>query len=337
MSEISEWSTKEEENTHLDELTLSGEGGQYINKVMCAVKEKLNEVDGKLDAVAGGLVFRGTKATYADLEAVTSPAVGDMYSVTALGGENYAWTGEAWDALGTSDSGVVHKSGGETVAGTKTFSSTVIFGDKNAAKRTSSDSQMILYGGGGFTAADGARLYLNGGALSSYTGDFILYAMKKVGDTDYSKALIGAPDGTLTWDGQAIQTSSDERIKTKMAAVPDAVLDAWEAVQWGQFEFLDAVERKGAAARHHTGLIAQHVKRVFESRELDACAYGILCHEEHAATDTDPAVDLWMVRYEEALAMEAACQRRRADRLASKIAELEARLAAMEGASSGNV
>ena len=328
MSDISEWSIKEEENTHLDELTLSGEGGQYINKIMCAVKGKMNEVDGKLDAVAGGLVFRGTKATYSDLEAVTDPAAGDMYSVTALGGENYAWTGEAWDALGTSDANVVHKTGDETISGDKTFNNQLVL-PSNAARRSNKTSELVLYGGDEVTVAAGARLSLNGGERSSYTGNFLLFAMKREDTTDYNKSLQGTPTGTLTWDGQPIQTSSDERLKTAMAEVPDAVLDAWGDVEWGQFRFLEAVASKGDAARLHVGLIAQRVKAVFEAHGLDACAYGILCHEEHPATETEPAVDLWMVRYEEAQAMEAAYQRRRADRM-------DARLSALEGALSGN-
>lgn len=100
MSNISEWSTIEVNNTHLDELTLSGEGALYTNKIMCAVKEKFDEVDGKLDKVQGAFVYKGTKATYADLEAVQNPSVGDVYNVTELSGENFAWNGTSWDSQG---------------------------------------------------------------------------------------------------------------------------------------------------------------------------------------------------------------------------------------------
>jgi hypothetical protein len=100
MSNISEWSTIEVNNTHLDELTLSGEGALYTNKIMCAVKRKFDEVDGKLDKVQGAFVYKGTKATYADLEAVQNPSVGDVYNVTELSGENFAWNGTSWDSQG---------------------------------------------------------------------------------------------------------------------------------------------------------------------------------------------------------------------------------------------
>ena len=330
MSDISEWSTKEAENTHLDELTLSGEGGQYINKLMCAVKAKEDEQDAKLATVAGGLVFRGTKATYADLEAVEDPAVGDMYSVTALGGENYAWNGTAWDSLGTSDANVVHKTGTEIIDGKKTFTgehivispNSTFYFPTNSRGPVGDDGITIV---GGTTYYKGGRIRLYGSENSDSPGTFILVACTSNSSSD-QKWLIGRKDGTLTWDGQDIQISSDERIKTALDIVSDDVLDAWGDVQWGQFRYLEAVQEKGEAARLHLGLIAQQIKTAFEERGLNACRYGVLCHEEHEATKDLPAVDLWMVRYAEAQAMEAAYQRRRADRLEKRIVALEARL-----------
>ena len=53
------------------------------------------EVDGK---VAGVYHYKGSVANRAALPA--SPAVGDVYNVTAEDGQNVAWTGSAWDALG---------------------------------------------------------------------------------------------------------------------------------------------------------------------------------------------------------------------------------------------
>lgn len=223
------------------------------------------------------------------------------------------------------DSGVVHLDGSETVTGFKTFTSPIVVDTSvcyySLVSPTAGGVQFIC-GGSHYGASQGAHLAAFGAANSGAPGQFRLHA----GDSTGYKRLIGKPDGTLTWDGQAIQTASDERLKTHLSAVPDAVLDAWEEVCWGQFRFLDAVERKGDAARLHLGLIAQRVKAVFEKRGLDACAYGILCHEEHEVAEDGSASDLWMVRYEEALAMEAACQRRRADRLEARIAALEERL-----------
>lgn len=197
----------------------------------------------------------------------------------------------------------------------------------------------------GNNAFDGASIQLFSRANTSYAGQFYLRASTKSAwnSSGDSRDLVGKPDGSLTWNGQTIQTTSDERLKTSLAQVPDGVLDAWDGVDWGQFQFLDAVEEKGASARLHLGLIAQAVQRAFKSRGLDGCAYGILCHERRDAAftertdadgsrvrDVEPAVDLWTVRYAEALSMEAAYQRRENARLKERVADLEERLAALE-------
>lgn len=189
------------------------------------------------------------------------------------------------------------------------------------AFRDTDDDVLVITGGKDVNS--GAQLDLHGPTYTGGThGSFVLRA-RDSSDTVY---LIGNPSGTLTWNGQTVQTTSDERLKTPLSAVPDEVLDAWEAVGWGQFRYRDAVARKGPEeARLHLGLIAQRVKAVFEERGLDACDYGILCHE-----DSETIKDLWMVRYAEAQAMEACCQRRRADRAEARLAALEEKLAAIE-------
>ena len=121
---------------------------------------------------------------------------------------------------------------------------------------------------------------------------------------------------------------SDERMKQDIGAWSDEVLDAWAEVDWCGFRMRDAVAKKGEAARIHAGLIAQRIKAVFEKHGLDACRYGLLCHDEWSA-DAElerKAGDRYSVRYEEALAVEAAYQRRRADRLEARIAAIEEKL-----------
>lgn len=208
---------------------------------------------------------------------------------------------------------------------------TVVMSLANGLRRNIDTGLLTITGGNSFSVNDkaGSRLFLCGASLSSQPGEFQLNALSATG----SKFLIGKPDGTLTWDGQAIQTSSDERLKTPISSVPDDVLDAWGAVNWGQFQYLEAVKEKGESARLHLGLIAQHVKSVFEAQGLDACEYGILCHEENDASYDEegneiiPARELWTVRYTEAQGMEAAYQRRRADRIESRLKAIEERMA----------
>ena len=186
------------------------------------------------------------------------------------------------------------------------------------------------------TASNGAALALCSVTHPSIPGYFRIYARTS---SSASKLFEGTPSGSLKWNGQTIQTSSDERLKTAFSAVPDAVLDAWGYVDWQQFKFQEAVAEKGEEnCRWHAGLVAQRVKAVFEKEGLDACAYGILCHDVWGDEYDDdgnlarPAGDMWTIRYEEALAMEAAYQRRRADRAEARLADIEKRLAALEAA-----
>ena len=153
--------------------------------------------------------------------------------------------------------------------------------------------------------------------------------------------------GTFPW-GQIYSTStsistSDARLKTEPEAVPDEVLDAWGEVGFVQFQMLDSVAKKGAeSARLHNGLIAQRIDEAFKAHGLDASRYGLFCHDEWEAEEEArdergtlvreavEAGDRYSLRYEEALCMEAAFQRRRADRAEGRLAALEERLAAIE-------
>lgn len=125
--------------------------------------------------------------------------------------------------------------------------------------------------------------------------------------------------------------TSDERLKQDISNIPDKVLDAWGAVGFKQFRFKDSVESKKDAARYHSGLVAQRIAEAFRAHDLDASAYGLYCYDRWDAKETgdgtEPAGDLYSLRYEEALCMEAAYQRRRADRLEARIAALENLLA----------
>ena len=132
----------------------------------------------------------------------------------------------------------------------------------------------------------------------------------QAGDGTTYKRLLGKPDGTFTWDGQPIQTSSDRNIKTDFADVPADILDKWENVKWQQFHYKDAKETKGDSCRFHIGLVAQDVE---ESCGEEILKYGILCKED----------EMWMVRYTEALCMEVAYLRK-------KIADMEERITKLE-------
>lgn len=175
----------------------------------------------------------------------------------------------------------------------------------------------------------------NGVFMSSYSdGDYAFWPNSDngvyLGLSNARWRAIYAVSGTIN--------TSDERVKDNITSIPDDVLDAWSEVNWYQFQFKDAISEKGNDARIHTGAIAQRIKSVFESHGIDAFRYGLLCYDEwdaeeesvdedgNVTTPAKPAGNMYSLRYEEALCMEAAYQRRRADRLEERIARLEALL-----------
>ena len=221
----------------------------------------------------------------------------------------------------------------QTIAGNKTFSNKILApGIENPSGQT---RVQTTYGG--------VTKYLQ---LSNSTGRAGVNT--DLAPTSSGQFLLGLSNGKWKeiWCTQSsINSSSDERIKQQIADVPDAVLDAWGDVDWMQFKYNDAVAEKGAdKARLHNGLIAQRVDAAFKAHGLDAAQYGLFLYDawdaEPEEKDADgnvtqeaqPAGDAYGLRYTEALCMEAAYQRRRADRAEARISALERRLDEMEAA-----
>ena len=118
-----------------------------------------------------------------------------------------------------------------------------------------------------------------------------------------------------------------------------------------QFQFIDRIEVKGDdGARWHFGIIAQRAKEAFERHGLDPHKFAFFCYDEWQSTpeildeETGEVVvaaieagSRYGIRYEQALVIEAALQRRNADRqkaltdkLSDLIKELTIRLETLE-------
>ena len=254
-----------------------------------------------------------------------------------------------WEML----SNLVHKIGNETITGTKIFEGLYpILQINRIVNDAPSQPADIRFSNNNInefvirlTVDNNIQLGSRGSGSAWYEGPMLslnknntFFLQSGYGSSTYK--LQGSASGSLSWAGQPIQTSSDERLKADFSDIPDCVLDAWGDVQWSRFKFRAAKEAKGESARWHTGLVAQRVKQVFEEKGLDACEYGILCHEvwqdEYEERENGSRVlvraagEMWTIRYEEALCMEAAYQRHRADRAEARIAALESRLNEME-------
>jgi hypothetical protein len=166
------------------------------------------------------------------------------------------------------------------------------------------------------------------------SGNFILSPdpdnVMQLGAAAYRWTELYAATGTIN--------TSDERLKDNIYKITDELLDAWGEVNWCQFQFKDAIEEKGEKARFHNGLIAQRIKEVFDSHNLDVTKYGLFCYDEWEAEEAEydnegniireaiPAGNRYSLRYEECLALEAAYQRRRADKLEERIRTLEEKM-----------
>ena len=165
---------------------------------------------------------------------------------------------------------------------------------------------------------------------------------------------------SLRWDNifatSSIINTSDKREKQDIDALSEAILKAWGNIQFRQFLFCNAVKEKGDAARVHVGIIAQQIVEAFASEGLDATHYGLLCYDEwpdeyenvtvvdvEATYDKDgnkltseqtheerrlvrASGNRYGIRYSEALCLEAAYQRRRAERIEARLAALETKL-----------
>ena len=157
-----------------------------------------------------------------------------------------------------------------------------------------------------------------------------------------SQRMFLEPDGSWTWSGQAVQITSDQRLKQQITQIDNALLDAWEDVTLCQFKYNDAVEQKGKDnARLHTGYVVQQIDKACQSHGVDVSQYGLYCHEEYPQETEEVEVEQkdgtktkerkvireasehYSLRYTEVYAVECMYLRRCIARLTARIEELE--------------
>lgn len=93
-----------------------------------------------------------------------------------------------------------------------------------------------------------------------------------LGNGSFRFSEVFAANGTIN--------TSDEREKTEVQSITDEILDAWSDVNFVQFKWIDALEKKGDESRIHFGVIAQQVKEAFEKKGIDPFKLGILCFDQ---------------------------------------------------------
>ena len=101
----------------------------------------------------------------------------------------------------------------DTAGGTLTGA--LIFSGNYDIRSDTNDKQISIFGGSSGNSSTGAKCLLNGSSYT-YPGWFTLQA----GDANGYKQLVGKPDGTLTWDGNALTTINDFIVVSSGTAQP---------------------------------------------------------------------------------------------------------------------
>ena len=194
----------------------------------------------------------------------------------------------------------------------------------------------------------GNDMWGDGGALILYAKDCTLdgmnggeFVVAAVNNGLNYKRLMGAPNGTLTWEGQPVQYGSDQRLKQQISNIDDKLLDAWSDVDLVQFKYNDAVDAKKDKARLHTGYVVQQIDSACKKHGVDISQYGLYCHEEYPQETEEVEVENedgtktkerkvireasehYSLRYTEVYAVECMYLRRCIARLTARIEELE--------------
>ena len=198
------------------------------------------------------------------------------------------------------DADVVHKSGDETIAGSKTFNNIKLIGNNDLITNTSDSSYTTIVGGTSSNNSPFLQLVGNTWGYEPNRGMFILSANNGTTRCDLQGKL---PNGELYWGGKVIYgldntcdlgnsnkrfkdiyatnatiNTSDRNAKQDISVIDDKLLDAWGNINPVTFKLISSIEHKGDNARIHTGYIAQDVKEELDKYGIDACKYGLFCY-----------------------------------------------------------
>ncbi|MFK7685329.1 tail fiber domain-containing protein, partial [Aeromonas caviae] len=97
---------------------------------------------------------------------------------------------------------------------------------------------------------------------------------------------------SVLWAATGTISTSDAREKTDLLPMDDAFLDAVDDISIGLYQWLVEIERKGDAARTHSGAIAQQVRDAFAAHGIDGTRYGLLCYDKWDDEWEDVYVDV---------------------------------------------
>ena len=242
----------------------------------------------------------------------------------------------------TDDSGYLRKSGGAmtgsirctakyTSADTTYTSDLLTFNSGN-----NSYGNNVALGGGGNTIIGGGESYSaqlsalagNGAEACYVCADNAIYLKSNCNTFANAKTTTIGTDGKVACPQGfvgTISSSSDMRLKKDVESISSKMLDAWDGIEWVQFKF------KADDSKMHFGIIAQDLNRQLSNSGIEASS----CTISESNPNYDPATmdelpEALTVNYIEALVIEAAYQRRRADRLEERLSALERKVESLK-------
>lgn len=117
--------------------------------------------------------------------------------------------------------------------------------------------------------------------IDSSGNPFFFYGTSVAPGADNTQPLGGASTRwSVVYAGTGTINTSDARLKRIRGAISNDELDAWGDVAAKAFQYLDAIEIKGDAARMHVGYLAQDVAEAFASRGIDVSRHALFCRDE---------------------------------------------------------
>jgi hypothetical protein len=143
---------------------------------------------------------------------------------------------------------------------------------------------------------------------------------------------------TIVYATTGTINTSDARHKTPVRSLNNLEIAAAQelASEIGAFQWLEAVEKKGAAARLHIGLTVQRVMQIMEKHSLDPFAYGFVCFDEwediinEDGVKTQEKGDAYSLRPDQLSLFIAKGQQVSMQNLSAQLEEIKAQLAAMK-------
>lgn len=242
------------------------------------------------------------------LQVSTTPTAGQIPALTSEG--VIVVGGAAISAMDSQHNGIAGGLGGSILfRNASPYAQTYISSNVSGAPYAGSYKingpamSMILDGSTGAFKVNTAASGTAGGAIT-WTTRLIVSSAGVLAGTD-NAITCGGPSNRFStvYAGTGTINTSDAREKTPVVSLTDPEIAAAKdlAKEIGSYQFLSAVAAKGAEARHHIGMTVQRAIEVMTAHGLDPFRYGFICHDEWAATETEPAGDRYSFRPDELL------------------------------------